>query len=103
MLRSHVIFPFLFLVCYNGANFYGADLYVIFPFLFLVCYNIVPHGKLLGVVIFPFLFLVCYNFICIRAMTLQSYFPFYSWYVIIRSAALSKFECHISLFILGML
>lgn len=34
---------------------------VIFPFLFLVCYNTTALGNLASVVIFPFLFLVCYN------------------------------------------
>ena len=34
-------------------------------------------------VIFPFLFLVCYNKIGKGLTFATSYFPFYSWYVII--------------------
>ena len=35
-----VIFPFLFLVCYNSNVPWSGITDVIFPFLFLVCYNL---------------------------------------------------------------
>ena len=57
----YVIFPFLFLVCYNDMPTIELSGTVIFPFLFLVCYNVMPTIELRGIVIFPFLFLVCYN------------------------------------------
>ena len=57
----NVIFPFLFLVCYNSSGVSPSEYSVIFPFLFLVCYNTVPVRCMMDEVIFPFLFLVCYN------------------------------------------
>ena len=78
-----VIFPFLFLVCYNyQGNIIGIAC-VIFPFLFLVCYNQLRQINKQLTVIFPFLFLVCYNPLRSSHKTQVSYFPFYSWYVII--------------------
>ena len=38
-MAGFVIFPFLFLVCYNLKEFPSITSSVIFPFLFLVCYN----------------------------------------------------------------
>ena len=56
-----VIFPFLFLVCYNDYIKVLETTIVIFPFLFLVCYNVLVLVIVDIAVIFPFLFLVCYN------------------------------------------
>ena len=55
----------------------------------MVCYNKSPTDAELEKVIFPFLFLVCYNFIEWLNAQDVSYFPFYSWYVIIKFHAYS--------------
>ena len=73
---------------------------VIFPFLFLVCYNHFLKCLLSRTVIFPFLFLVCYNNADPQAICSVSYFPFYSWYVIIRVAKKLGFSTNPSFFTL---
>ena len=81
---QYVIFPFLFLVCYNETVTQNGDVTVIFPFLFLVCYNRV--AKKLGFSTNP-------SFFTLKNHMISSKFvpPFSSFFVVPTSIFIEEY------------
>ena len=84
ILQRLVIFPFLFLVCYNRINYQHMCVIVIFPFLFLVCYNRV--AKKLGFSTNP-------SFFTLKNHMISSKFvlPFSSFFVVPTSIFIEEY------------
>ena len=84
LLANTVIFPFLFLVCYNLDEVKYLCKCVIFPFLFLVCYNRV--AKKLGFSTNPSFFTLKNHMISSKFML-----PFSSFFVVPTSIFIEEY------------